>query len=226
MGPGHPPSSQGQKIKDDQDSDWSALAFAPSGKMFAAGGIYQPIRLIDVAGKEPKESQQLKNECGRPLTLTLSPDGRTLAVGGNGGIGAPSGTSDTVRVYEVATGKQRWSLMRPKAWACSLSHAPDGSTLAFSWDDGRVTMVETFSGKQRTEFQAVTAHPCYGIAFSPDSKLLVTVGEDGQIAVWAGSEKRWAVKLPGPVNAVAWAPASRHLATANANGTVYILRVP
>jgi WD40 repeat protein len=216
----------GLKIKDEPDSDWSALAFAPNGKMPAAGGIDQTLRLIDLTGKKPKEWQNLKNDVGRPLALSFSPDGNTLAVGGYGDLDAPNGTSDTVPVYEVATGKMRWSYARRKTCACSLSFAPDGRTLAISWGDGVVSLIEAFSGKTRMAFQAVNANAFYGIAFSPHSKLLATAGDDWQVAVWAGSEKRWSVQLPGPVAAVAWAPDSRHLATANANGTVYILRVP
>jgi len=63
-------------------------------------------------------------------------------------------------------------------------------------------------------------------AFSPDGKRLATATGDGQIAVWTWGEKQWGVRLPGSVNGVTWGPDSRHLATANANGTVYVLRVP
>jgi eukaryotic-like serine/threonine-protein kinase len=194
-----------------------------------AGGLYgHPIRLIDVASEQPTERQKLENRLGNAVVMAFSPDGRTLAVARYYSMRVPglvTGPGHTMRAYEVATGRERWSFTRWTTSVQSLSFAAEGSTLAIGWADGQVTLVETASGKQRAEFQAGTAK-LDAIAYSLNSKLLATAGEDGQVAVWAGSEKRWAVQLPGSVAAVAWAPDSRHLATANANGTVYILRVP
>jgi hypothetical protein len=48
----------------------------------------------------------------------------------------------------------------------------------------------------------------------------------GEVAVWDANGRvlaRW--RLPGPVNAVAFDPTGEHLATGNASGTVYVLRV-
>ena len=53
------------------------------------------------------------------------------------------------------------------------------------------------------------------------------VDRDGGVILWDGQsgERLRAWRLPGAVNAVAWAPDSRHLALANGNGTIYILRL-
>jgi hypothetical protein len=56
--------------------------------------------------------------------------------------------------------------------------------------------------------------------------LLAGTQPDGRVIVWetgTGKSRDW--KMPGPVGAVAFALDSRHLATGNANGTVYILRL-
>jgi formylglycine-generating enzyme required for sulfatase activity len=66
-----------------------------------------------------------------------------------------------------------------------------------------------------------------GLAVSPDGKALVSAALDGRVMLWdpaTGAKLReW--QLPGPVHAVAFANDGRHLATANGNGTVYILRI-
>ena len=69
-----------------------------------------------------------------------------------------------------------------------------------------------------------------GLAFSPSSPLLATCGEDGTVRLWDRSGGAAGVRTTGPgpfgggVRAVAFTPDGRYLATANANGMVYLLR--
>jgi WD40 repeat protein len=72
--------------------------------------------------------------------------------------------------------------------------------------------------------------PVHGLAFSPTQPLMATGGEDGTVRLWnlTGAAPRTRVIGPGPfggaVRSVAFTPDGRYLATANANGTVYLLR--
>jgi WD40 repeat protein len=65
------------------------------------------------------------------------------------------------------------------------------------------------------------------VAFAPDSKTLVSASQAGQVIRWSATTgndlMQW--ELPGAVNGVTYATDGRHLALANANGTVYILRL-
>jgi WD40 repeat protein len=94
------------------------------------------------------------------------------------------------------------------------------------------------------------------LAFTPDGKRLVYAGSGGELILWDAvghrklqeldrdykdsdgemvlwdavsrkhhKQRRWA-QLPGAVLSLALAPDGQHLATANANGTAYILRLP
>jgi hypothetical protein len=71
----------------------------------------------------------------------------------------------------------------------------------------------------------------HGLAFSPSDPLLATCGEDGTVRLWnlTGSDPHPRVigagPFGGPIRSVAFTPDGRYLATANANGTVYFLRV-
>ena len=65
------------------------------------------------------------------------------------------------------------------------------------------------------------------LAFAPDGATLASVGHDGRLILWdvVGQAKLREWTLLGGILAVDFAPDGRHLATANANGTVYILRL-
>src|SRR5262249_1195558 len=66
---------------------------------------------------------------------------------------------------------------------------------------------------------------------SPAAPLLATCGEDGTVVLWdrTAADPRVRTFGPGPfggaVRAVAFTPDGRYLATANANGTGYLLRL-
>jgi hypothetical protein len=71
-----------------------------------------------------------------------------------------------------------------------------------------------------------------GVAVTPDGKI-ISADSVGLVRVWQRQGKgldRWEVvgewELPGPVWALALARDGKHVATANSDGTVYILRLP
>jgi WD40 repeat protein len=72
------------------------------------------------------------------------------------------------------------------------------------------------------------------LAFAPDGQALVSAGCAPEresfgrcnVVMWDADGRKlreWA--FPGVVCGVAFAPDGRHLATANSNGTVYVLRL-
>jgi WD40 repeat protein len=83
---------------------------------------------------------------------------------------------------------------------------------------------------QATTWPGHTGH-VHGLAFSPSAPRLATCGEDGTVRLWDRTAGAPGVRTIGPgpfgggVRAVAFTPDGRYLATANANGIVYLLRV-
>jgi WD40 repeat protein len=112
------------------------------------------------------------------VCLAVSPDGQTVATGRR---------DKTARLWEVATGKPRAVLRHPAAvWAVAFS--PDGRTLLSGCKDNRARLWDLATGKlagpplEHGRGPSILAS-ISAVAFSPDGKLMATVG--GQtVRVW------------------------------------------
>jgi WD40 repeat protein len=69
--------------------------------------------------------------------------------------------------------------------------------------------------------------PVRCITFAPDGKTLVSGGADGRLILWdvATGDRIREWRFHGWVIWVAFAPDGRHLATANENGAIYLIRL-
>jgi WD40 repeat protein len=138
----------GGRLTDNKEEPAPArlLALSPDGQLVAdtADGRHsnryankdcKPIRIWRVASGEELQRITLhleKTESERVVCLAFSPDGRTLAT-------AHFGAGEKwVRLWEVATGRERGRLEGHRDWVVSLAFSPDGRLLASSGDDGVV----------------------------------------------------------------------------------------
>ena len=105
--------------------------------------------------------------------VAVSSDGRTAAVGVEGGI----------QLVDVRRGEKRTATMGFSGSPNSLSFAPDGKTVVSAnpdwtitrWDVASATPVDTLRGHSNPVRQSV---------FGPDGKTLYTVGDDGTAIAW------------------------------------------
>lgn len=195
-----------------------SVAFSPDGTTLAVGAT----------GPNFQGGQlRLWNPPTRNLRITLdqhqdavaavafSPDGRTVATGSYDG---------TARLYDPFTAKER-AVFQDNAAIESIALSPDGQRLAVGNFLKVVKLFDTQSQKEVRAFPPLAA-VCKSLAYSPDGKLLAAVCRDGKVLVWNtknNEQEDW--QLPGAANGVHFALDSRHLAVANANGTIYVLRV-
>src|SRR5262249_50701905 len=140
-----------------------------------------------------------------------------------------SGGADyLIRLYDSADGKELRRFAGHVDAVLDLAFVDNRSFLSVStdgtirlWDVGEQTC------RQRTALQG-SPKDLVGLAFGPPGALLVGWTADGQIPVWtpATGRRRIEWRLPGRVNRVVVAPDSRHVVSANANGTLYVFRLP
>jgi WD40 repeat protein len=159
------------------------------------------------------------------FALAFSPDGGTLAIGGQ---------SPTVRLIDVRDPARPQPLaVAPGAFTAveALAFSPDGTRLVAGGEGPSLRAWAATAGTWRTP----TALPVAGAgtevvqaaAFSTDGRTLAIGGSSGALRFWPASRLDTPPStLPtdgSPINAVAWSPDSRSILRGARDGTVAIV---
>jgi RNA polymerase sigma factor (sigma-70 family) len=164
--------------------------FAPDGKTLAVVSSETPdvVRIC----KTNDGSEQSRVQLGkRYLDSAFSPDGRLIAV---------AERDDTVRVYELRTGKRlhAWPVAIKGAnenYIFQVVFAPDGKTVAASSSDNLIRIWDLASGAEAVQLKGHRWYP-WGLAFTSDSKTLYSTGWDGDVRRWDPTSRK---QIPLPV---------------------------
>jgi len=113
-------------------------------------------------------------------TVALSPDGRTLAVGGSG----------SVRLVDVRTSTLLHELDTAGAGALSLEFTPDGRTLAVSGFEAVASLWDVASGTQFGPRLTAGSRRAM-LDLSPDGRRLLMTMSNGEGAVWDIDPESW-----------------------------------
>lgn len=164
-------------------ADGTYPAFSADGTMVAtARGWEGGARVWDVAeGATIATVEAVPGDTREEWAVALSPDGRTLAVGGSAPV---------VRLIGVRTEKLLHELDVGPAGACCLKFGPDGRTLAVSGWESVASLWDVATGTQiGPRFTAGSGWT--SLDLSPDGRRLLMTAANGQGAVWDIDPESW-----------------------------------
>jgi WD40 repeat protein len=194
------------------------IAYAPDGAVALACGdaivrLWNPGRL--------EECLSLPAGHKETWTVAFSPDGQTLATGGD---------DNKVKLWNVATGDLRSTLNGHFTLVSAVAFCPEGNLLASVGYDGRIRMWDAASGASSGPAMKCSETAVRCVAFAPDGRTLATAGRDRCIRLWnlrTGSggqpELSERVKLSGhtaDVLSLAYSPDGQLLASGSDDRTV------
>jgi WD40 repeat protein len=196
----------------------TCLAYSPDGKRFASGAADKKVWVQN----EGQDGFFLPEGLGAVHALSFSPDGSQLATA--------SGDMN-VLVWDPVAGQRR-AVLGPCDGVVTVAFSPDGRFLAAGLGDGAVVIwdakVMWDAKKLNKPLRSLKCHAAgvNGLAFTPDSRGLVTGGAVGptvgEVKLWdpaTGEELLCLLGHTAPVTAVAVGRDGR-LASASGDKTI------
>ena len=231
-------------------SNWvDSVAYSPDGQTVASGSNDKTIKLWNV--NTGNLLQTFEGHSKWVNSVAYSPDGQTLASGSNdnsvGEVLASGSFDDTIKLWNVKTGKLLQTLEGNSHSVNSVAYSPDGQTLAsggsisyqelirlkYSPDlasgsyDQSIKLWDVKTGKLLQTLKDDSGS-VKSVAYSPDGQTLASGSRDNTIKLWDVKTGKLLQTLEGhssSVKSVAYSPDGQTLASGSWDNTIKLWNV-
>jgi WD40 repeat protein len=150
--------------------------FSPDGKLFAFSD--ETIHLWQLSDNSDGDQTGI-SRCGtltipNAISETFSPDGSQLA-----GI-----SGNDIKIWDVATGRELYTLTGHTGWVMGLAFSPDGISLASTSLDGTVKIWSLSPGNETVAVSVAGAGYGNRVAYNPNGEEFITSSGDGTTTLW------------------------------------------
>src|SRR5262249_48042195 len=130
------------------------------------------------------------------FSLAFAPDGKTIA---------SSSADHTARLWDLSTGKERFTLRGHTQWVYAVAWSPNGKSVASgscAWDtdgSGQVKVWDPANGMELASLGA-PAEGIMDVKFVGDEKSVLVCYRNGSVKLWdvPGQKVRQTLQPPGP----------------------------
>jgi RNA polymerase sigma factor (sigma-70 family) len=202
-----------------------ALAISADAKLMATASLPSHVRvwnaadgkLLLVMGPKRVKVKDVQEEVALIEQMEFSPDGKWLATLEHIRV---------VRVWEVATGKELYTVTGPETGVIrSFAFTPKGDQLVLGAYRGDIVVWDLATNKQTAVLKGHHSE-CLALAFSPDGKYLVSGGFDQKVRRWewqaAKPEGEVVLKHDNYIIAVAASEGGKRVASSAYDGRVRV----
>ena len=155
-----------------------SVAFSPDGNTLTIGFDDGEVGLWDLG--TGKNKTILRGHIGGAVSLAFNKDGTLLASGSRGKQGFSSWVDADVHVWDVSTGRVKFTLEGHSDSVRSVAFSPDSNTVASGSDDDSVILWDVTTGKRKS----ILGNRFQSVAYSPDGRTIAAGSVEGTVRLW------------------------------------------